>query len=115
MKYIPHKVIREVPKLREITNIFFFDAILQNNEKNIAALYFENTSIYFPRKKSLLKKYRNGLDPSVEGYGFLREDGVEIQLIHGKNKGEYLLIADPSNEKNIAAIRLDLANHLDTL
>jgi hypothetical protein len=115
MKYIPHKIIKDLPKTPVITNIFFFDAILKNKEKNIALLYFENTSIHFSRNKSLLKKYRNGLDPSVDGYGFLREDGVEIQLIHGKSKGEYLLIADPSNETNISSIKLDLEDHLNSL
>lgn len=112
MKYIPHKVIKRVPSSPTITNIFFFDALIQN--KN-ATLYFDNTTIHFVKKKNLLKRYENGPDVFVEGYGLLREDGVEIQLIHVKNKGEYLLIADPSNEKNIVDIKLDLENHLKSL
>jgi len=114
MKYIPHKIIKDLPKVPAVTNIFFFDAILKNKEKNIALLYFENTTIHFARKKSLLKKYRNG-DDTVDGYGLLREDGVEIQLLHGKSKGEYLLIAYPSNETNISSIKLDLEDHLNSL
>ena len=115
MKYIPHKVINDcpVPKRTYSSGIFFFDAMKGNLSLEFM---IENTTLFFKGKKSSIKKYQNDpKSPYLEGYGFLREDGVEIQIINAKIKNQYLLIANPSDEKNIESIKHDLEGYLASL
>jgi len=115
MKYIPHKVIRSLQlSSMSKSNIFFFDATRVYPDKLNFAL--ENTTIYLNKKsKEKLKDYVNDPKDLIEGYGFLREDGLEIQIIEGKQDGEYLIIADPSDESNIPLIRQDFVDWLGSL
>jgi hypothetical protein len=92
--------------------IFYFDAMMI---KTLSPFFkLENTTVYVKRKKSKLNKFINDTKNPLEGYGFLREDGIEIQLIPAE-ESNYILIADPSDETNIQSIKLNLEEYIASL